>query len=168
MSCVFRISLQQWYCIIGPCKLDLKLTFLDQSGVSLSDSIVTRRDLDTFISYKTEEDGYWNLFTYECKTSLKGVRYIPFYHGGTCDTVFEDEMEQGNVGICLAKASLIISYPWVAINFQHGSSVKLQDPKGASINYMDKEGVHEKPICEQHLEIKFCHITKNLDFATSF
>ena len=40
--------------------------------------------------------------------SLSNVRYIRFYHGGTCDIALEGE-NPGNIGVSLAQASVIIS-----------------------------------------------------------
>ena len=54
------ISLQQWYCIYGPCKLDILMSFLDPEM-----NKIPEETLDISISYKKEVDSYWNLYSHD-------------------------------------------------------------------------------------------------------
>lgn len=101
-----NLSVEQWYKFTGPCTLDLSIDLLDKHRGKLD-------RIEKFIVYKHpgEAQEVWKNLSFTLTRSFKDVRYLKFYHGGTCDEVIEDEETQKIVGACLAQASVSLSLP---------------------------------------------------------
>ena len=100
-----RVKISEWFCFVGPCTLDLKVTFLNSEKKAVQDVV-------TYRSPKKELQKHWNYLEMVTQICLSNVRYIKFYHGGTCNENIEDEEMQKQVGTCFAQGNISLSFPF--------------------------------------------------------
>ncbi len=100
------VYIGQWYKFSGPCTLDVKIDFRD-----CEENLLDRIEEHRIYRYPGESLGQWRCYEAQKTKCLKGVRYLSFYHGSTCEENFDDEDNRDEIGTCLAQSSLMISFP---------------------------------------------------------
>jgi hypothetical protein len=103
------IKFGQWYCMRGPCKIDLTLKFMTSSNhelIEVGASAINNNAIDI--------PNQWRYL--ECilvTEDFMGTEKLVCYHGATCNEVIGNEEIQKKVGVCLAGANVTISYPTI-------------------------------------------------------